>query len=212
MPQALDNCFETFVQALPADYMAQAYEFKAFERARKIQSPRTRAKERSSASEKALSLSEWVLVLTSLPPEVLDTEAVSALYRVRWQVEIVIKRLKSLLLIDELRAHKGAQLAELYLHGKLLYAAVMAKIAQQRWPQAARKMDASRQVTDWRLWRSVADELKAGFKACFSPKAEFAEDYLKSVTERPRKRQLQSLPAAVHTLIERCRLMGLSHV
>jgi len=38
-PQSLNTYFETFVQALPADYMAQAYEFKAFERARKIQSP-----------------------------------------------------------------------------------------------------------------------------------------------------------------------------
>ena len=38
-PQSLDNRFETFVQALPADYVAQAYEFKAFERARKIKSP-----------------------------------------------------------------------------------------------------------------------------------------------------------------------------
>lgn len=38
-PQSLDNCFETFVQALPADYVAQAYEFKAFGRARKVKSP-----------------------------------------------------------------------------------------------------------------------------------------------------------------------------
>ena len=38
-PQTLDSRFETFVQALPADYVAQAYEFKAFERARKIKSP-----------------------------------------------------------------------------------------------------------------------------------------------------------------------------
>lgn len=39
-PQSLDSRFELFVQALPADYVAQAYEFKAFERARKIKSPR----------------------------------------------------------------------------------------------------------------------------------------------------------------------------
>ena len=38
-PPSLDSRFETFVQALPADYVAQAYEFKAFERARKIKSP-----------------------------------------------------------------------------------------------------------------------------------------------------------------------------
>lgn len=195
---------QVFVHAmpLPEDKAAEARR-KAKQRARK---------KGNEVSKKTLYLSEWVLVLSSLPPEVLDTKAVTDLYRVRWQVEVVIKRLKSLLLVDELRAHKGTKLAELYLYGKLLYAAVTAKIAQQRWPQAARKMDAPRQVTDWRLWRTVADELKGIFKASFTPKARFAKDYLKSVTERPRKRRLQSLPEEVHTLIERCRELEISHV
>ncbi len=114
---------------------------------------RERAKKNGrNPSEKALYLSEWVLVVTSVPPALLDTDAIANLYRVRWQVELVIKRLKSLLQVDELRARKHSQLAELYLYGKLLYATVTAKIAQQRWPQATRKMDAPRQVTDWRLW------------------------------------------------------------
>ena len=38
----------------------------------------------------------------------------------RWQVELAIKRLKSLLNIDQLRAKKNSALADLYLHGKLL--------------------------------------------------------------------------------------------
>ncbi len=39
LPPVLDTRFEEFLQALPADYHEQAYEFKAFERARKIKSP-----------------------------------------------------------------------------------------------------------------------------------------------------------------------------
>ena len=39
LPQTLDNRFETFLQALPADYAEQAYAFKAFARPRKIKSP-----------------------------------------------------------------------------------------------------------------------------------------------------------------------------
>jgi hypothetical protein len=39
LPPSLDTHFETFVQALPADYIEQAYAFKAFTRARKIKSP-----------------------------------------------------------------------------------------------------------------------------------------------------------------------------
>ncbi|WP_245395275.1 hypothetical protein [methane-oxidizing endosymbiont of Gigantopelta aegis] len=35
-PHPIDTRFEQFVQELPADYQQQAYEFKAFARARKI--------------------------------------------------------------------------------------------------------------------------------------------------------------------------------
>ncbi len=42
---------------------------------------------------------------------------VAALYRVRWQVEPVIKRMKSVLDIDKLRARENSILAELYLPG-----------------------------------------------------------------------------------------------
>jgi IS4 transposase len=50
----------------------------------------------------------------------LPTATLAALYRVRWQAELAIKRLKSLLDIDRLRAREHSALAELYLHGKLL--------------------------------------------------------------------------------------------
>ena len=67
-----------------------------------------------------LYLSGWVLILTTLPTELLDTQAISDLYRVRWQIEIFIKRLKSILNIDCLRARQNSSLAELYLYGKLI--------------------------------------------------------------------------------------------
>ena len=181
------------------------------EQARRQAKKRAQKKGRT-ASDKALYLSEWVLVLTSLPPALLDTETASALYRIRWQVELLIKRMKSRLQIDELRARKGSQLAELYLHGKLLYAAVTEKIRQRRFPTACRKMDVPRQLTDWRLWQTVADDLKAGMKRCFPPSAQFAEDCLKSLAERQRKRGLQALPTKVMGWIKTCRKLGVSHV
>lgn len=120
--------------------------------------------------------------------------------------------MKSLLLIDELRAHKGTQLAELYLQGKLLYAAVIQKVTQSRFPSATRSMDKPRQLTDWRLWKSVSADIVAGIKACFPRKERFLADSLISLAERPRKRQLQSLPPFVLTLIETCRKLGVSHI
>lgn len=84
------------------------------------------------AQVRTLALAEWVLVLSSLPPAVLPTAAVLALYRLRWQVELVIKRLKSIVNIGHLRACRGRALADLYLHGKLLYAWVLEQWTRQR--------------------------------------------------------------------------------
>ena len=185
-------------------------EEKAAEARRKA---RQRAKDKGrDPSLETLRLSEWVLIFTSLPPEVLSTTTAAALYRVRWQVELVIKRLKSLLDVDGLRAHKGSKLAELYLHGKLLYAAVLEKMTQSRFAKAKRKLDNPRQITDWRLWRTVADGLKAGIKACFPVDARFEDDNLKSLSERPRKRTLQDLPRPILALLNQCREMKLSRV
>jgi hypothetical protein len=38
--------------------------------------------------QRTLRLAEWVLIFTTLPPAVLPTATIAALYRVRWQVEI----------------------------------------------------------------------------------------------------------------------------
>jgi hypothetical protein len=54
--------------------------------------------------QRTLRLAEWVLIFTTLPPAVLPTATITALYRVLWQAELVIKRLKSLLDRDRLRA------------------------------------------------------------------------------------------------------------
>jgi IS4 transposase len=70
--------------------------------------------------QRTLVLAEWVLIFTTLPPELLPTATIAALYRVRGQAELVIKRLKSLLDLDRLRARESSARAELYLHGKLL--------------------------------------------------------------------------------------------
>jgi hypothetical protein len=103
-------------------------------------------------SADTLYLSGWVLILTTLPVDILDTETVAGLYRVRWQVELVIKRLKSLLDIDRLRAPKGSVLSELYLHGKLLYAAVIEKIAHRRFNLFPAGMIPERTHTPWRIY------------------------------------------------------------
>ena len=171
----------------------------------KAQEARRKAKQRAqkkggTASEKTLCLAEWVLIFTSLPPEMINTKTIAALYRVRWQVELVIKRLKSILSIDLLRARKHSDLAALYLHGKLLFAAVLQKVSHRWFAPAKRTMDAPREITDWRLWQSVRDVFKAALVTCFPARKEYVADAIKSLRERPRKRKLQLLPVSILTL------------
>lgn len=66
----------------------------------------------------------YFLVLTSVSTQRLDTEQVLALYRLRWQVELEFKRLKSLLDLDEVRA-KDPRTVRAALLARLLGALVV---------------------------------------------------------------------------------------
>jgi len=71
---------------------------------------RARAKARKKASkqqraikEQTLVLAGWLLVFCSLPATTWSDEQVLSLYRARWQVELLIKRMKSVLKLAQLR-------------------------------------------------------------------------------------------------------------
>jgi hypothetical protein len=72
---------------------------------------------------RTLECAAYFFVLTTLPPAVTAPQ-VLAIYRVRWQIEMAFKRLKSVLHIDALRA-KDPELARTYLYGKLLGALLL---------------------------------------------------------------------------------------
>ena len=90
----------------------------AAERARRA-AVRASRKDQHRMDERTLAAAGHLILLTSLRE--LNAEAVGALYRVRWQVELAIKRLKSLLHLDRLPA-KDAGLARMWLHAHLLFA------------------------------------------------------------------------------------------
>jgi len=174
---------------------------------------RQRAKKKGrTASKRVLYISGWVLIFTSLPLEVINTKAASDIYRVRWQVELVIKRMKSLLNIDKLRAFKESKLADLYLYGKLLYIVVVEKTANRRFSTAQTGMVKDRCITPWRLWSITTENLRSAIVSCFPYSEKYKADAEKSMTERPRKRKLQTLPDVIFNLIDVCRKSDLSLV
>lgn len=81
-------------------------------------------------SPEALLAAGFVLLVTNLPVEEFDILTVLSFYRLRWQIELLFKRLKSLLALDNLRS-KDQYLAQTYLLGKMLAALLIDQAIQQ---------------------------------------------------------------------------------
>lgn len=90
----------------------------AAERARR-HARRSAKKQGKTPSEEALLACTFVLILTNLPAEEWTLANVLWIYRLRWQIEMLFKRLKSILEIDKLRC-KDPQMSQTYLYGKLI--------------------------------------------------------------------------------------------
>jgi Transposase DDE domain len=69
----------------------------------------------------------YVMVFTTLPESEMGAAQVLEYYRFRWQIELVFKRLKSLLVVGHLPKH-DAQSARAWLYGKLFVALLTQKL------------------------------------------------------------------------------------
>jgi hypothetical protein len=127
-------------------------------------------------------------------------------------IELVIKRLKSLLNINRLRARAHSALAALYLHGKLLYAAVLAKRARRRCGEDWNRLDRPRRATPWRVWKLLRQELAIAISGVLIWNLSRWQACVELMQERPRRRQLQTLPHRVNRLIAYCQANGLSNI
>lgn len=74
-----------------------------------------------------LEYARYVMVFTTLPAEQFSSEEILEWYRVRWQIELMFKRMKSLAQIGRLPKH-DTQSARAWLYGKLLVALLCQKL------------------------------------------------------------------------------------
>lgn len=153
--------------------------------------------------QETLFLAEFVMVLTTIPPAVLSAETVLALYRCRWQVELIFKHCKSLLDMDQLRARAKSPLGQVWLHGKLIYVCLIEQRAINRCEPDWTGLDTERHGTWWRIWKMIKQELTPliTLSQCWDLSAWPAA--LSAVAERKRKRELQSLPKEVRIWLHR---------
>lgn len=80
-----------------------------------------------------LEYAQWVIVITNVPAELLSDAQILEWYRVRWQIELAFKRLKSLAGFGHLPKF-DAQSSRAWLYGKLLVALLTEKM--QRYAKA----------------------------------------------------------------------------
>ena len=92
---------------------------------RKLQNKAQRGKVKLSATN--LAHTAWIVVLTTVPDTVLSDEEVLQWYRVRWQIELAFKRLKSLGDVGHL-PKSDERSSRAWVYGKLLIALLTEKM------------------------------------------------------------------------------------
>ena len=162
--------------------------------------------------QETLFLAEFVLILTTVPPEALSAETVLVLYRCRWQVELLIKRWKSLLALDQLRARVGSALGEVWIYGKLVYAQLLERRLRRRGGAAWGRLDAQRTVSWWRLWKLMRQEIAPLITAVRHWTVSQWPAAWQAITERRRQRALQQIPAEVVAWLHQAKEEALAYV
>lgn len=144
-----------------------------------------------------LFLCEWITVLTTIAPTELSREVILELYRIRWQIELYMKRLKSILPLGALRAGAESPLAKVHILAKMLYAVWLEKLAAQRVGVNWTMMTSARRGTWFRIWKLMKDEFIAAIIGSLHWQAWEWRLLLNVLSERKRKRKLQQLPKKV---------------
>ena len=85
------------------------------------------ARKQSALREVTLEHSAWIVVLTTVPQAVLNDMDVLKWYRIRWQIELAFKRLKSLGDVGHLPKRDAAS-SRAWVYGKLLIALLTEKM------------------------------------------------------------------------------------
>ncbi len=136
---------------------------------------------------------EWLTVLTTIGPDEMSAELILQLYRVRWQIELYIKRLKTILRLGQIRARRGSQLARVPLLAKMLSALLVERVGVERLGNHWTQMTMARRGTWFRVWKMISDELTESIIGTAHWRELEWRLMLKVIWERRRKRMLQRL-------------------
>lgn len=98
----------------------------ALKRALRRLRDKARRRQRGVSRESRI-MARYILLWTSLPAESFSTARVLSWYRLRWQIELVFKRMKSIMGLGQLPKRSDAS-ARAWIHGKLLVATLVERL------------------------------------------------------------------------------------
>lgn len=91
---------------------------------------RTANRKQRALSEEALEAAGYVFVWTTVPSPVSTPTEIMECYRVRWQIELAFKRMKSIMGLGQLPKTSDAS-ARAWLHGKLFIAMLIERLLEE---------------------------------------------------------------------------------
>jgi hypothetical protein len=92
---------------------------------------RTKSKKGHRPGPRAIESAKYVMVFTTVPVTLMSTAQVLAVYRLRWQVELAFKTLKTVLRFGEL-PNRLAETGRTWLLAKLVCALLIERLADER--------------------------------------------------------------------------------
>jgi hypothetical protein len=193
------GCFalRLILSALP-----QAAADKARHRIRKMY-----RKKGKTPDERTLLAAGFVMLVTNLSAIEWPASKILQLYRVRWQIELLIKRLKSILNLDHLRT-LDRQLSQVYLLGKLLAVLLIDELIHQTQMHCPTWFTSvERPLNLWRLTILFFEQLRQGVQGHITLAMIFnvLPHLARFLCNAPRKRLSQLAQARVILLnLSRC--------
>lgn len=157
-------------------------------------------KKHHQLDERTLFAAQYILLVSNLSAETWNAEQLVALYRLRWQVEVHIKRLKSILHLDNLRA-VHPESAQVYLLTKLVAALLVDELIWRlRASQPAWFSALDRPISMWNVTEICTAELISSVP---SKTASLYQQiplpgFERHILDSPRSRKSQLQDALVH--------------
>lgn len=166
---------------------------KAQARSQKI-AKRAGQKRQTNPAPETLEMANYLVLFTSLSEVTMPSSTVFTLYRLRWQIEIAFKRLKSLLKLEELKAQDD-QLVQVCLYASLILSLITEQMTEQvveQFRAVPEFKNSKREISVWRIVKFVVTLLKKAILGplIFEDLLENAPLIYRNLCEPPRKRKL----------------------